>query len=84
VRSSKLLQREGYGDHSLPKLGLDCSVGDFAVRLSSYLQPRGVGSYLRTHVGRTPRFDTNKIRSELGVTFRPIGPFLSSSDAGQR
>ena len=68
----ELLQREGYGDHALPKLGLDCSAGDFAVRLSSYVQPRGVGSYLRTHVGRVPRFDTSKIRNELGLTFRPI------------
>jgi dihydroflavonol-4-reductase len=68
----ELLQREGYGNHALPRLGLDCSAGDFAVRLSSYFQPRGLGSYLRTHVGRVPRFATSKIRSELGVTFRPL------------
>ena len=68
----ELLQREGYADHALPKLGLDCSAGDFAVRLSSYFQPRGLGSYLRTHVGRVPRFDTSKIRRELGIEFRPV------------
>ncbi len=56
---------------SLPKLGLDCGIGDFTVRLSSYLQPKGVGSYLRTHVGRVPRYDTSKIQKELGISFRP-------------
>ncbi len=61
--------REGY---KLPKLGMDCAMGDFAVRLSSYLQPRGVGSYLRTHVGRVPRYDTSKIQRELGLSFRPV------------
>ncbi len=57
---------------SLPKIGLDCGIGDFTVRLSSYLQPKGVGSYLRTHVGRVPRYDTSKIQKELGVSFRPV------------
>jgi dihydroflavonol-4-reductase len=57
---------------SLPKIGLDCGIGDFTVRLSSYLQPKGVGSYLRTHVGRVPRYDTSKIQSELGLSFRPV------------
>lgn len=68
-----LLEQHGWGtDHKLPKLGLDCVAGDFAVRLSSYLQPKGVGSYLRTHVGRVPRYDTTKARTELGLAFRPI------------
>ena len=39
--------------------------GDVIVKLGSYLQPKGVGSYLRTHVGRVPRYDTSKIRREL-------------------
>lgn len=69
----ELLQRNGWAKgHKLPTLGMDCGVGDFAVRLSSYLQPKGVGSYLRTHVGRVPRYDTTKVRSELGLTFRPV------------
>ena len=57
---------------SLPKLGLDCGIGDLTVRLSSYLQPKGVGSYLRTHVGRVPRYDTSKIQRELGLSFRRV------------
>lgn len=68
----ELLRDAGYGRFALPKLGLDCAVGDYAVRLSSYFQPKGVGSYLRTHIGRTPRFDTRKIKQQLGLQFRSI------------
>jgi dihydroflavonol-4-reductase len=68
-----LLQKNGWTEgRKAPKLGLDCAVGDFMVRLSSYTQPKGVGTYLRTHVGRVPRFDNTKIRTELGLEMRPL------------
>lgn len=68
-----LLREHGYGRGTrLPSLGLDHAVGNALVRLSSYLQPGGVGSYLRTHVGKVPRFDHGKIERELGLTFRPV------------
>jgi dihydroflavonol-4-reductase len=68
----ELLRDAGHGEYRLPRIGLDCEVGDFMVRLSSYFYPRGTGSYLRTHVGRTPRFDNGKIQRELGLHFRPL------------
>lgn len=69
----EVLGKKGYADgYKLPKLGMDCAIGDFAVKLSSYLQPRGVGQYLRTHVGRTPRYDNGKIQRELGLKFTPL------------
>lgn len=69
----ELLQKSGWAEgYKLPRLGMDCAAGDFAVKLSSYLQPRGVGSYLRTHVGRVPRYDNGKARRELGLEFRPV------------
>ena len=68
----QIVSDAGWGPgHKLPKLGMDCAAGDFAVKLSSYLQPKGVGTYLRTHVGRVPRYDTSKIERELGISFRP-------------
>jgi dihydroflavonol-4-reductase len=68
-----LLRRHGWAQgFKLPAVGLDNPAGDVIVRLGSYLQPSGVGSYLRTHVGRVPRYDTSKIRRELGMTFRPL------------
>ena len=56
----------------LPSLGLDNAVGSVAVKLMSYTQPGGVGSYLRSHVGRVPRYDTSKIQRDLGLSFRDI------------
>lgn len=66
------LREDGYAEHPLPKRGLDCKAGDYAVRLGSYFQPKGVGSYLRTHLGSRPAFDNAKIRRELGLSFRPL------------
>jgi dihydroflavonol-4-reductase len=40
------------------------------MRFASQFQPAGTGSYLRTHLGRTPRFDNSKIRNDFGITFR--------------
>mgnify|MGYP000897094827 CR=1 FL=1 len=68
----EILSGAGYGGYKLPKLGMDCALGDYAVKLSSYLQPRGVGTYLRTHVGRVPRYDNSKIQSGLGLRFRNV------------
>ena len=68
----ELLRASGYEGYKLPNLGLDCGVGDYVVKLSSYLQPKGIGSYLRTHVGRVPRFDHSKIQRELGLSFLPL------------
>jgi dihydroflavonol-4-reductase len=65
------LRRLGY-EGRLPTRSLDNTVGDRLVRVLSYFQPRGTGSYLRTHIGRRPRFDNGKIRRELGLEFRPL------------
>jgi dihydroflavonol-4-reductase len=67
-----LLAENGFDEHELPRRGLDCALGDFAIKLGSYFQPKGVGSYLRTHVGRTPNYDTSKIQRELGLAFTPV------------
>jgi dihydroflavonol-4-reductase len=68
----ELLRERGYGAYKLPKLGLDSSFGNGLIKVSSYFYGKGTGSYLRTHIGRTPRFDNRKIQGELGMTFRPI------------
>ena len=69
----RLLREKGWGEgRKLPKLGLDGSVGDMLVKLGAQFQPKGVRSYLRTHIGRVPRFDHAKIVDELGLAFRPL------------
>lgn len=67
-----LLRERGYSDYKLPKLGLDSGFGDGLVWLLSFAQPSGVASYVRTHIGREPRFDNSKIQRELGLSFRPL------------
>lgn len=66
------LREAGYGDGTkLPSRAMDNALGNLLVKLNSYVQPPGVGSYLRTHIGRVPRYDASKARRELGMTFRP-------------
>jgi dihydroflavonol-4-reductase len=67
-----LIAKSPFASPKLPKLGMDCAIGDYAIKLSSYLQPKGVGSYLRTHVGRVPRYDNTKIQRNLGLRFREV------------
>jgi dihydroflavonol-4-reductase len=65
------LREAGYGDGTkLPSRGMDNGFGNLLVKLNSYMQPPGIGSYLRTHIGRVPQFTAAKARTELGVSFR--------------
>lgn len=67
-----LLRENGYGErHRLPRLDLGSPAGSVLVRLLSLTQPRDTGTYLRTHVGKTIRYDTSRIRKDLGIRFRP-------------
>jgi dihydroflavonol-4-reductase len=71
----ELLHQAGYGTeagYKVPRLGMDCAIGDYAARLGSYLQPKGVGQYLRTHIGRLVRFDNAKVKRDLGLEFRAL------------
>lgn len=65
-----LMRVTGYAKSKLPRYSLTGSFGTVLMKLASYTQPAGVGSYLRTHLGRNLRFDNNRIRRELGVNFR--------------
>ena len=67
------IANEGGNGKKLPRRRLDGAFGNFLVRtILSRFQPRGSGSYLRTHIGRTYQFDTTRVRRELGLTFRPV------------
>ncbi len=64
-----LMRAEGYGHTKLPKFVLTGSIGTALMKLASYAQPAGIGSYLRTHLGRIPRFSNEKVVRELGIRF---------------
>lgn len=68
-----LLNEAGYGDdYKLPSMDLSGGFGSFVTRLFSYFQPSGTGSYLRSHLGRNPRFDSAKSKDVLGIEYRPV------------
>ena len=75
------LRNNGFADKKLPKVGLDNGFGTGLMKLASYTQGQGVGSYLRSHLGRVPKFDNSKIKSELGLEFRPVKQSISDAAA---
>ncbi len=76
----QLLREEGYdGRYRLPRFDLDNPVGNRIVYLLSFLRPRGVGGYLRTHLGRVPRVDNSKSQEVLGVSYRPLRETLGDA-----
>jgi dihydroflavonol-4-reductase len=56
----------------IPSRRMDGVLGTALLKLISYSQPKGTGSYMRSHLGRVPAYDASKIRRELGLVFRPI------------
>jgi len=58
--------------HRVPKMGFDNGIGNFFTRAGSVFYPRGARDFIRTHLGRVPRFDNGKIQRELGVQFTDI------------
>ena len=65
-----LLRSAGFGHTKLPKISLTGGFGTGLMKLVSYTQPQGVGSYLRTHLGQVPRFDHSKSVRDLGLRYR--------------
>ncbi len=59
-----------------PRFSLVNPIGRFLARVAARFQLSGNRDYLRTHIGRHPRINTEKIRTELGMTFRPVGETL--------
>jgi dihydroflavonol-4-reductase len=64
-----LMRAQGYGHTKIPKFNLTGAFGTKLMKLASYAQPVGIGSYLRTHLGRVPRFSNEKAVQELGIHF---------------
>jgi len=67
-----LLKSSGFRKYALPKLDLSGKAGTLLMKLLSFTQPKDTGTYIRTNVGRTFRYDNAKIRRELGISFMDI------------
>jgi len=67
-----LLKSSGFGNYALPKLDLSGKAGTLLMKLLSFTQPKDTGTYIRTNVGRTFRYDNAKIKRELGLSFMDV------------
>ena len=67
-----LLRENGYSQAKLPKISFESALGQKIAYLASYSQPKGVATYLRTHLGRRPNYDNKKIVADLGIDFRSV------------
>ncbi|WP_372840225.1 SDR family oxidoreductase [Phaeovulum sp.] len=70
-----LMRAEGFGA-KLPRLSMTGAIGTAVMKAFSYTQPVGTGSYLRTNLGRTLRFDASKSQNELGIHYRDAATSL--------
>lgn len=79
-RVAQIMTECGYGHASLQR-DLTSPLATAMIRLVSLTQPRGVGSYLRSHLGRVPRFDNARIRNQLGIAFTPAAQSVADTMA---
>ena len=68
----ELLRDNGYDDRKLPGFNFACGAGTLAVKALAAFEDPGTRSYLRTHLGKVPRFDSNKIKRDLDLDFRAV------------
>jgi len=64
-----VMLRKHYPNYKYPSADLACDIGSSLLKLGSYFQPAGTGSYLRTNLGKIPQFDSSKVRQNLGIEF---------------
>jgi len=67
----KLLTQK-FPNYTFPKMNLHCTAGNALVKLGSYFQEAGTGSYLRTNIGKPIVPSNEKIKKELGMQFRSL------------
>jgi dihydroflavonol-4-reductase len=68
----------------LPTRAIDFWLGSAIGRWFAFTQPPGAASYMKTHLGRTPRFDTAKIQRDLGLQYRDIRATIAETVADLR
>jgi dihydroflavonol-4-reductase len=68
-----LLRANGWDKrYRLPSLGFDTGFGVPLSKFVANFSPSGTRSYLKTHLGGQMRFDSSKVRNELGLEFRDV------------
>lgn len=73
------LRAIGFAHYKLPKVNLATPFGNKVMKLLSYTQPKGSGSYMRSHIGKNMQYDNSKVQRELGLAFRPAKESIKSA-----
>ena len=68
----KLLKANGYTKYRYPKLPLTSKFGTVLAKLFSYTENQGIGSFLRTHLGKKMLFDNSKTKKDFGFEYRDM------------
>jgi dihydroflavonol-4-reductase len=77
-------QMAAQGVSKVPRMSLDRGVGVPISKLVARFQPAAIRQYLLTNLGGEFRIDTSKIRTELGMTFRPLDETIADTVADLR
>ncbi len=83
-RLIEMLKPLAQAHDKLPTRAIDFWLGSAIGRWFAFTQPPGAASYMKTHLGRTPRFDTSKIQRDLGLKYRDIGATIAETVADLR
>ncbi len=67
-----ILREAGYSNYKLPKMKMTGVAGNTLVKILVSAKPKGIRTYIRTHIGRSIQYDNSKIRQDLEMTFRPV------------
>jgi dihydroflavonol-4-reductase len=81
MRQTLLALKAALPNAKLPWLPFNTSFGTTLLKLISFTQPAGVGSYLRSHLGRRLSYDNGKIQRELRLSFRPAADSIADAAA---
>lgn len=76
-----LMRSESFGADKLPTRSWEGWFGRKIAHLITYTIPKGTGTYLRTNFGRSADISTKKVRSDLGMKFRPVDETLRETFA---
>lgn len=68
----------------LPTRGLDFAFASWLAKFFAFTQPPGAASYMKTHLGRVPRFDTSKIQRDFGLKYRDVRATIAETVADLR
>ncbi len=83
-RLIEMLQPLAQPGEKLPTRGIDFPIASYFAKFFAFTQPKGAASYMRTHLGRSARFDTSKIQQELGLRYRDVGASVADTVADLR